>query len=144
MKTNVAVLGASNNPDRYSYLAVKLLVENDYHVFPVNPTEQAIDGIPCYPNLSAIPDPLDTITIYVSEKNSTPLIEEIIASRPRRVILNPGAENAALRNRCLWPASRCRKHAHWCCSRPVSSEISPIRALSCWQSAGAVRTPSTP
>lgn len=101
MKYNVAVLGASRNPERYAYQAVKLLSAHEYGVFPVHPAEQSIDGIPCYPRLSAIPERLDTITVYLSEKNSTPLIEEIIASAPRRVILNPGAENAVLKRRCI-------------------------------------------
>lgn len=101
MKYNVAVLGASSNPERYSYQAVKLLSEHEYGVFPVHLAIQSIDGIACYPRLSAIQEPLDTITVYLSEKNSTPLLEEIIASRPRRVILNPGAENASLKSRCL-------------------------------------------
>ena len=35
MKCNVAVLGASNNPERYSYKAVKMLSESDYGVFGV-------------------------------------------------------------------------------------------------------------
>lgn len=101
MAVNVAVLGASNNPDRYSYKAVKMLDENGYPVFPVHPSGTPIDGIPCFPSLAIIPEPLDTITVYLSEKNSTPLIDDIIASRPRRVILNPGAENAELQRRCL-------------------------------------------
>lgn len=69
-------------------------------MFPVHPSEQVIDGLPCYPNLGAVLEPLDTITVYLSEKNSTPLMEEIIANKPRRVILNPGAENAILAERC--------------------------------------------
>jgi len=96
----VAVLGASNNPERYAYQAVKLLAEHGYRVFPVHPSGQPIDGIPCYPSLGAVPEPQDTITVYLSEKNSTPIIEGIVAGRPRRVILNPGAENAALTDRC--------------------------------------------
>jgi predicted CoA-binding protein len=100
MKYNVAVLGASTNPDRYSHKAVKVLSENDYGVFPVHPSERPIDGIRCYPSLSAIQERLDTITVYLSQLNSTPLIEEIIESRPRRVILNPGAENDDLKSRC--------------------------------------------
>ena len=39
-KMNVAVLGASNKPDRYSYKAIKLLQECGHHVFPVHPKLQ--------------------------------------------------------------------------------------------------------
>jgi len=100
MKWNVAVLGASNNPDRYSYKAVRMLVEAGHAVFPVHPSEKPIDGIKCYPSLGSISERLDTITVYLSEKNSTPLIGEILECAPRRVILNPGAENEELASRC--------------------------------------------
>jgi len=100
MKCNVAVLGASSNPDRYSYKAVEALAEVGYPVFPVHPSEKPVNGLRCYPSLCAIGEPLDTITVYLSEKNSTLLIEEITESAPRRVILNPGAENDELKSRC--------------------------------------------
>jgi hypothetical protein len=100
MRYNVAVLGASTNPERYSYKAVKMLVDYDYGVFPVHPSEKPIDSVKCYPNLCSISDPLDTITIYLSERNSTPLVEEIIGAHPRRVILNPGSYNDELICRC--------------------------------------------
>lgn len=100
MKYNLAILGASANPERYSYKAVRALSDAGYAVFPVHRSGKSINGLECYPSLSAIIEPLDTITVYLSEKNSTPLIEEIIESRPRRVILNPGAESDILKSRC--------------------------------------------
>jgi hypothetical protein len=100
MKYNVAVLGASAKPERYSYKAVKLLAEHEYGVFPVHPSGRPIDGMKCYTSLDAIDEKLDTITIYLGQNNSTPLIEEIINAHPRRVILNPGAENDTLASRC--------------------------------------------
>jgi len=100
MKYNVAVMGASTNPERYSYKAVKMLAEYNYGVLPVHPSQKPIDEIKCYPDLASINEPIDTITVYLGERNSTPLIEEIIKANPRRVILNPGAENDELKKRC--------------------------------------------
>ena len=100
MNYGVAVLGASANPERYSYKAVKLLAEHDYRVFPIHPSERPVDGIKCYANLSSVQDEIDTITLYLSARNSEPLIDEIIAARPRRIILNPGAESDELTKRC--------------------------------------------
>ncbi len=100
MKYNVAVLGASNNPERYSYKALVMLKEAGYPVFPVHPSEKLVNGIECYSNLNLIQEPLDTITVYLSERNSTPLIDDIISIHPRRVILNPGAENETLTKKC--------------------------------------------
>jgi uncharacterized protein len=99
-KYSVAVLGASANPERYSYKAVEVLTEAGHIVFPVHPSEKPVCGISCYPALNAIPERLDTVTVYLSERNSTPLIAEIIEVRPRRVILNPGAENDELKSQC--------------------------------------------
>jgi len=100
MSYNVAVLGASSNPDRYSYKAVKMLEEYGYKVFAVHPSQKPIDGIKCYAKLAEIGEEINTITIYLGEKNSTPLIDEIINARPHRVILNPGAENNELEQKC--------------------------------------------
>jgi predicted CoA-binding protein len=99
-KYKVAVLGASCNPDRYSYKAVETLADAGYPVFPVHQSDKPVNGIRCYPSLCAIGERLDTITVYLSEKNLIPLIEEIIKSAPRRLILNPGAENDELKSRC--------------------------------------------
>ncbi|MCM8776521.1 MAG: CoA-binding protein, partial [Candidatus Omnitrophica bacterium] len=40
---NVAVIGASDKPDRYSYKAVKLLLERGHRVYPVHPRVKDID-----------------------------------------------------------------------------------------------------
>ncbi len=95
-KRNVAVLGASPKPERYSNQAVRLLASFDYRPIPVNPAFEEVEGLTCYPNLAAIHEPLHTITLYLGPARSTPLIEDIIAASPQRIIMNPGAENEAL------------------------------------------------
>ena len=93
---NVAVLGASNKSDRYSYKAVKMLSEKGHVPFPVHPGLDDIEGVPVYKSLQEIPEPLDTITVYLSAVNSDRIAESILESRARRVIFNPGAENPGL------------------------------------------------
>jgi len=100
MKPNVAVLGASTNPERYSYKAVKMLQQYEYPAFPVHPARRPIDGVPCFGSLDEIGEKIDTITIYLGPANSTPIIDGILRAHPRRVILNPGAESEELRRRC--------------------------------------------
>jgi len=46
--------------------------------------------------LQEIPEPIDTITVYLSAANSDRIAESILENRARRVIFNPGAENPAL------------------------------------------------
>jgi predicted CoA-binding protein len=93
---NVAVLGASNKPDRYSFKAVRLLREKGHIPFPVHPALAEVDGLPVFPSLRAIPAPVDTITVYLSARNQQPIAGELLNSGARRVIFNPGAENPEL------------------------------------------------
>ncbi len=95
-KRKVAVLGASPNPERYSNQAVRLLARYDYRPIPVNPAFEEIEGLTCFPNLAAIGEPVHTITLYIGPARSTSLMDEILAAGPRRIIMNPGAENDAL------------------------------------------------
>ncbi|MEY2488321.1 MAG: uncharacterized protein QOC70_263 [Verrucomicrobiota bacterium] len=92
----VAILGASPKPDRYAYKALELLHEYGHRTLPINPAFNEILGEKCYPTIADAPGPIDTVTLYLGEERSNPLIEEIINAKPRRIILNPGAENSAL------------------------------------------------
>ena len=92
----VVVLGASPKLDRYAYRALEMLKKHGRRAIPVNPAFENILGEKCYQTISAVPKPIDTVTLYLREARSTPLIEEILAAAPRRIIMNPGAESAAL------------------------------------------------
>ena len=92
----VVVLGASPKPDRYSFKAIRLLKEYGHKPFPVNPAYSEILRDKCYPDVAAVPKPIDTVTIYLSPARLNPLIDGILAVKPRRIIMNPGAENELL------------------------------------------------
>jgi len=96
---NIAVLGASQKQDRASYQAVKRLTEAGHTVFPVHPGLDAVDGIKAYARLSDLPEPVDTVSVYLSAQNSDRLAKELVNCGARRVIFNPGAENTTLADR---------------------------------------------
>jgi predicted CoA-binding protein len=62
----------------------------------VNPAFGEVLGQRCFASIREVPEPIDTLTMYVGAARSTPLIQEIVAARPRRIIFNPGAENPGL------------------------------------------------
>ena len=93
---NVAVLGASNKPHRYSYQVITKLLEAGHNVFPVHPHFQEIQGLAVYPSLTDIKETMDTLTVYVNSQRSSALQGEILLLNPKRIILNPGAENQEL------------------------------------------------
>ncbi len=93
---NVAVLGASNKPDRYSLKAVRMLREKGHTPYPVHPALTEVDGIPAWPSLQSIPAAMDAITVYLSARNQHPITQELLDTPARHVIFNPGAENPEL------------------------------------------------
>lgn len=95
-KEKVVIVGASNNPERYSHRALLLLRKHGHEVVPVHPKLAEIEGVPVVADLSLIEGPVDTVTMYVGAAISAGLQEKLIALKPRRVIFNPGAENAPL------------------------------------------------
>ncbi len=95
----VAVLGASPKADRYSNKAIRSLLAHGHEVIPINPAHTKIEGLLTFPSLSAVPEAIDTITVYVGPQHIAPLIEDIVAAKPQRVIVNPGAESTALQSR---------------------------------------------
>lgn len=92
----VAVLGASTNEERYSFLAVKMLKEHRHRPIPVHPAGHVVDGIPAVKSLADIDEPVDTVTCYVNAKISDGEFDKIVGLKPRRMIFNPGAENEDL------------------------------------------------
>ena len=92
----VAVLGASNNPERYSNMAVRRLREAGHHVIPVNPALSEIEGLPVARSLGEIKKPVDTLTLYVGPERLAALTDEILRLAPKRVIFNPGTESPEL------------------------------------------------
>jgi hypothetical protein len=99
MGERVAILGASEDPDRYAFKAFALLRSHGHTVLPVNPMLRRIDHVDVAPNLAGLAAPIDTITVYLRPALSEPLAEAIVAARPRRVIFNPGAESPRLKAR---------------------------------------------
>lgn len=92
----VAILGASENAERYSNKAFHMLKQYGHHPVPVSPKMKVLEGLPVFASLSAITQPIDTLTMYVGPERSKSLAEEIIKLNPKRVIFNPGSENPEL------------------------------------------------
>ena len=93
---NVAVIGASDKPERFSYQALALLKQKGHRVFPVHQRLQSIDGAAVYSSVKDISEPIATISLYVGEDISSKIAPEILGAKPKRIIFNPGAENPDL------------------------------------------------
>ena len=95
----VVILGASPRQDRYAFRAFEMLREYGHQPIPVNPTYGEVMGERCYPSIKDVAQTIDTVTIYLAKRRSDSLIDEIVSAKPRRIIMNPGAENSSLARR---------------------------------------------
>jgi len=91
------VLGATENPDRFSCKAVKALLRNDYEVVPVGFRKGFIKEIEILTGKPQFED-VDTVLIYMGAKKQKEFYDYIQDLKPRRVIFNPGAENPELQD----------------------------------------------
>lgn len=90
----ILVLGASVNPERYSNMAIHLLLDCGFEVFAMGNKPGQVRSV----NISTekiYPTAMDTVTLYLSTKNQTEWMDYILSLKPRRVIFNPGTENPA-------------------------------------------------
>jgi hypothetical protein len=94
--STVAVLGASPKEDRYSFKAVRMLLDHGHTPIPVHPAGHDVLGIHGLKSLDEITGQVDTLTMYVGAQISDGELEHILKLKPRRVIFNPGAENEVL------------------------------------------------
>ena len=89
------VLGASDNPSRYSYLAVKRLRAKGYQVSAIGKRNTKVADVVIDTEKKDIKD-VDTVSIYLNRENQKEYYNYIISLKPRRIIFNPGAENPEL------------------------------------------------
>jgi predicted CoA-binding protein len=86
------VLGASPNPVRFSYKAVKSLLKHDQEVVAVGFREGLIEEKEILVGMPEIQD-VDTVSIYIGSSRQTDYYDYIISLKPKRVIFNPGTVN---------------------------------------------------
>lgn len=98
MQQNVVILGASDNPERYSYKAYQALKKHGHKPLLVSPSLKELEGNRVASDLSEIKANVDTLTMYVNPKISSELKSKILELKPKRVIFNPGSENPSLEN----------------------------------------------
>jgi uncharacterized protein len=92
---NVVVLGASDNPNRFSWLAVHNLQSAGHKVFPVGNKNKTVLGLPIINSRQPL-EQIDIITIYLNYTNQLDWYDFILKTNPTKLIFNPGAENSDL------------------------------------------------
>jgi uncharacterized protein len=88
------VLGASENPERYSYKAARMLKAAGHPLWLTGRRAGELNGDVIH---TGFPEPgsIDTVTLYVGPAHQADFAAAVEVLKPRRIIFNPGTENAA-------------------------------------------------
>jgi predicted CoA-binding protein len=94
-KKKTLVLGASNNPSRYSYLAIHRLKGLGHPVVAIGRKHTLVADIPVETEKKKF-EHIHTITLYLNPAHQKEYYNYILSLNPKRIIFNPGAENNEL------------------------------------------------
>ncbi|MBI3848715.1 MAG: CoA-binding protein [Verrucomicrobia bacterium] len=92
MKT-VAIIGASNNRNKFGNKAVRAYLQQGYTVYPVNPREATIEGLPAYKSILDLPVRPDMISLYLPPTVLLKVLPDIATKGCDELWLNPGTES---------------------------------------------------
>jgi predicted CoA-binding protein len=93
---SVAIIGASHNPGKYGNRAVRAYLRKGWTVYPVNPNETDVEGLPTFRSVADIPGAIDRATIYVPPEIGIGLLAGLLQKQVPEIFLNPGSESDAL------------------------------------------------
>lgn len=94
-KKKTLVLGASDNPSRYSFLAMQRLKSHGHPVVAVGKKHTLVNDITIETEKKMFDD-IHTVTLYLNPAHQQEYYDYILSLKPRRIIFNPGAENEEL------------------------------------------------
>jgi len=89
----VAIIGASNNRAKFGNKAVRAFLQQGYTVYPVNPNEKAIEGVPAYKSILDVPVRPRMVSAYLPPQVLVRVLPEIAAKGCDELWLNPGTES---------------------------------------------------
>ena len=96
MEKKTLVLGASDNPSRYSYLAVQRLRKHGHDVVAIGRKATKVEDVAIEKETSNFEN-IDTVTLYLNPQHQKEYYDYILSLNPKRIIFNPGTENDELK-----------------------------------------------
>lgn len=92
MKT-VAIIGASADRSKFGNIAVRAFVRQGFAVYPVNPKETCIEGLPAFKSIAEIPVRPSLVSVYLPPPVLLKVLPDIAAKGCDELWLNPGTES---------------------------------------------------
>lgn len=95
MSKKTLVLGASPNPNRFSYKAVNRLHNYNHEVIALGIKKGEINGVKIHTELKDFEN-IHTVTLYLNPMRQKEYYNYILSLHPKRIIFNPGTNNEEL------------------------------------------------
>jgi uncharacterized protein len=92
MVKKTLVIGASENPERYSNKAINMLAKYHHPIVAIGSRKGVVNNIEIVTEKNNIEN-IDTVTLYLNENRQKDYMSYILLLYPKRIIFNPGAEN---------------------------------------------------
>jgi redox-sensitive bicupin YhaK (pirin superfamily)/predicted CoA-binding protein len=89
----IAIVGASNDPNKASHPIMKQLLAAGYHVIPVNPKEQEVLGQKAFASLADIPEPVDIVDVFRKPEDTPPIADDAAKIGAKALWLQLGIAN---------------------------------------------------
>lgn len=100
MRKSVAVIGASNDRRKFGNRAVRAFAAEGYAVFPINPRESHVEGLPAFPSVLAVPEPIGMATVYLPPDAALAILPDLARKGIAEIWFNPGSESEAVERAC--------------------------------------------
>lgn len=92
----VAIIGASADRAKFGNKAVRAFQQTGHTVYPINPKELVIEGLPVFRSMAEIPTRPNLVSVYLPPPLGLKVLPEIAARGCDELWLNPGTESEAV------------------------------------------------
>ena len=96
MEKTTLILGASPNPDRFSYKAMRSLQRREIPFIASGLRDVTVGDFTIHKGIPKKCGPIHTVTLYMSARHQKDYYKDILALHPKRIIFNPGTANPEL------------------------------------------------
>ncbi|MBF0106895.1 MAG: CoA-binding protein [Deltaproteobacteria bacterium] len=98
--SSFAVVGASQNRAKYGNKVLRVYMQNNLKVYPINPKEDSIEGLTCLKEISELPADTQSISVITPPAVTEKVVEAAHKKGIKNIWMQPGAESTRAINLC--------------------------------------------
>lgn len=99
-QNTIALVGVSRSGKKFGNSIFRALQTNGYRVFPVHPAVSSVEGVPCYPNLAALPERVENLLVVIPPQQTEAVLQEALTAGISHVWMQQGSSSPAAVDFC--------------------------------------------